>query len=563
MSKDQPSTSENGGFGSWVRLESKSIYVRASVLVATAQLINSALAGILSKQTLGDWAKSTVLASPRWLTVATHGFQAVMVLILLIVLVRLRPAGLLPSVRARTYLLDLQQRFYVQWTRLWIIWLLLYLGLLAFAFLKQVEIDTLSKELPSRIAEQLVWFNRMHEEEDIKQFSYTLAFDFEEVERRIADGILDKGFDVRLMSTVNDVSGIPTEGKLLIIVAAVNKRLHFRIFDGDGKRVVDTNEEWLTKKAQQKTPEVEDLRLQLKRLWSSRELTKSEKDRVSSAVMSIVDYTQWSRHALGLHDLPYLVRDRKQVEILKNIIYYVTARESSGVQAEAGEIQPANAIHIEPADLGDKLPDYLSRVSLVDQLTLTMKIERALINFINNIQTYQFFVCYLFLLQLRPKLAIAFPYIIGLTSIGILAVVEITLISTGVGGPLALKALTTLSSIASGVIMALFVGRLESQVLRAPLGLIVGLYAYAILQMGWEMELTSTFAVVINSLIYFSYAILKVLMFLFLLWLLKSGKLLYYFQYRLHSDQTLNHSIRTFLEGVVPSEAATPGGRSG
>ena len=53
------------------------------------------------------------------------------------------------------------------------------------------------------------------------------------------------------MSSLNDVSGIPTEGKNLIIVAAVNNVLHFRIFKGDGKVVVDTDEKTLTKKARQ------------------------------------------------------------------------------------------------------------------------------------------------------------------------------------------------------------------------------------------------------------------------------------------------------------------------
>ena len=53
-------------------------------------------------------------------------------------------------------------------------------------------------------------------------------------------------FDLRLMSSLNDVSGIPTENKNLIIVAAVNKVLHFRIFDDHGKVIVDTNEKELT-----------------------------------------------------------------------------------------------------------------------------------------------------------------------------------------------------------------------------------------------------------------------------------------------------------------------------
>ena len=57
--------------------------------------------------------------------------------------------------------------------------------------------------------------------------------------------------DLQLMSSVNSVSGIPTEGKNLIIVATVDNVLHFRIFDGDGKKVVDTDEKRLTEQARQ------------------------------------------------------------------------------------------------------------------------------------------------------------------------------------------------------------------------------------------------------------------------------------------------------------------------
>ena len=86
------------------------------------------------------------------------------------------------------------------------------------------------------------------------------------------------------MSSLNDVSGIPTEGKNLIIVAAMDNVLHFRIFDGDGKVVVDTDEKRLTKKARQ----IEDLRKQLKSLWPPHELTRSEKGRVITAITSIL-----------------------------------------------------------------------------------------------------------------------------------------------------------------------------------------------------------------------------------------------------------------------------------
>ena len=86
------------------------------------------------------------------------------------------------------------------------------------------------------------------------------------------------------MAPVNNVSGIPTEGKNLIIVATVNNELNFRIFDGDGKVVVDTDEKRLTGQARQ----IEDLRKQLESLCPPHELTRSEMGRVITAVASIV-----------------------------------------------------------------------------------------------------------------------------------------------------------------------------------------------------------------------------------------------------------------------------------
>ena len=95
------------------------------------------------------------------------------------------------------------------------------------------------------------------------------------------------GFDLRLMSSLNDVRGIPTKGKDLIIVAEVNNVLHFRIFDGDGKVVVDTDEQRLTEQARQ----IKDLRKQLESLWPPHKLTGSDKGRVVTAVTSIVGHT--------------------------------------------------------------------------------------------------------------------------------------------------------------------------------------------------------------------------------------------------------------------------------
>jgi len=95
------------------------------------------------------------------------------------------------------------------------------------------------------------------------------------------------GFDLRLMSSVHGVNGIPTEGKNLIIVAAVDHVLHFRIFDVDGKKVVDTDEKRLTEQVRQ----IEDFKKRLEKLWPPHELTGSEKGQVIAAVTSIVGHT--------------------------------------------------------------------------------------------------------------------------------------------------------------------------------------------------------------------------------------------------------------------------------
>jgi hypothetical protein len=71
-------------------------------------------------------------------------------------------------------------------------------------------------------------------------------------------------------------------------VAAVNNVLHFRIFDGHGKVVVDTDEQRLTEKALQ----IEGLRKQLESLWPPHELTPSDKGRVTTAVTSIVGHAR-------------------------------------------------------------------------------------------------------------------------------------------------------------------------------------------------------------------------------------------------------------------------------
>ncbi len=98
---------------------------------------------------------------------------------------------------------------------------------------------------------------------------------------------IEVGPEVRLMSSVNNVSGIPSEGRNLIVVAVVDRVLHIRIFDVVGKMVVDIDEKKLEKKPQL----IEDLRKQLVSLWPPHQLRTSEKVRVISSVTSIVGHT--------------------------------------------------------------------------------------------------------------------------------------------------------------------------------------------------------------------------------------------------------------------------------
>jgi len=88
------------------------------------------------------------------------------------------------------------------------------------------------------------------------------------------------------MSSLPDVGGIPTEGKNLVVVAALGKVLHFRIFDGEGRVIVDNNEQRLTNQAEP----IKDLRNRLQSLWPPHELTRSEKNSLVPAVISTVGH---------------------------------------------------------------------------------------------------------------------------------------------------------------------------------------------------------------------------------------------------------------------------------
>jgi hypothetical protein len=99
-----------------------------------------------------------------------------------------------------------------------------------------------------------------------------------------------KGINLKLVQ-LKDASHIPSKHKNTLLLADVatgaGHVLHVRIFDGDGKVIVETDETCLTKQARQ----VDELKKQLANLWALDKLRGNDKKRVMAAVESIVDYS--------------------------------------------------------------------------------------------------------------------------------------------------------------------------------------------------------------------------------------------------------------------------------
>jgi hypothetical protein len=139
---------------------------------------------------------------------------------------------------------------------------------------RQTIMDGLLSLVNDQIAEQ-------HDADDATKFLQILHGLLETGDAFIENG---KGYDLQL---VLDAS-IPTKGKNLIIIATVDNVLNFRIFDSDGNKVVDTDEQ----KLPHQTLQIKHLREQLESLWSLRELTRGDKDRAITAVTAIVGHAQ-------------------------------------------------------------------------------------------------------------------------------------------------------------------------------------------------------------------------------------------------------------------------------
>lgn len=101
----------------------------------------------------------------------------------------------------------------------------------------------------------------------------------------------------------------------------------------------------------------------------------------------------------------------------------------------------------------------------------------------------------------------------------------------------------------SGIAMAFFVGRLESRLLRPPRWLLGALYGYASLQFGYAF--LGTQSELRESIFYFAALAFKILLALFVNWLIGTGNLLFYLHYMSELNHDYSEKRTTFMSEIT------------
>jgi CubicO group peptidase (beta-lactamase class C family) len=117
--------------------------------------------------------------------------------------------------------------------------------------------------------------------------------DLREVHVAVATNIGFPGYELRLMS-VASVGGLVNNGRSLVIVALVGTNLHIRIFETNGKKVVDKTENELASGAK-----MTDLKTALKKGLNPIPDELKDEDEVINDAMSIAGYAKPSLSALA------------------------------------------------------------------------------------------------------------------------------------------------------------------------------------------------------------------------------------------------------------------------
>jgi tetratricopeptide (TPR) repeat protein len=139
-----------------------------------------------------------------------------------------------------------------------------------------------------------------------------------------------------LLPDLKEVSQIPSKGQNQFILADVNHVLHFRLFDLEGRAIVDTDEKRLKEKAGQ----IGDLRDLIQKLRPPHKISQAENEHANAMATSIVEQT--IKEAKGdpniLIDLIKIKLER-QMKLAKPERDF---REVARLLVEAREIAPSN-----------------------------------------------------------------------------------------------------------------------------------------------------------------------------------------------------------------------------
>lgn len=102
-------------------------------------------------------------------------------------------------------------------------------------------------------------------------------------------------YTVRL-DTLDNSGSLPVQGARLIVIAKIEDKLYFRIFDPTGQMVVDLAEENLS----DKVSAIGDLKSRLSGLWSNTNLSESDQRMSANKVAPIVNFDLTPKPATGL-----------------------------------------------------------------------------------------------------------------------------------------------------------------------------------------------------------------------------------------------------------------------
>lgn len=146
-------------------------------------------------------------------------------------------------------------------------------------------------------------------------------------------------FTLRFLRSIEKESALPAEGRSLALVANIKEVLYIRIFDANGRVIVDTHEKMLIQREQQ----VEALKAQLKSLSLVSEPSKQDTEKILSLLDALFTYTvQRARHLAEEFNL--LRNDHEP----KNDPYAWGVAEALGLSAEVVFIDPSRNV---PVDL--------------------------------------------------------------------------------------------------------------------------------------------------------------------------------------------------------------------